>query len=99
MKLYSSAVSGTVTTDTFNARHIAIYSFSFAWTGTLLGNVSVAVSNDNVKWITITESMQSTAGTTGEHMVNVMGAGYMFVKGQYEHISGSGTLDVDIYWK
>ena len=92
-------ITGSIATPVFNARHVIAYSFAFKWTGDLLGDVLVEVSNDETTWIPLTPSVQTTAGEAGEHMVNVVGAAYMYVRGIFEHTSGSGAFDVDIYWK
>lgn len=100
MKLLpTTTITESFPSPQIDIRHCMTYSMVFKWLGSPIGNVSVEISNDGKLWNVLPQSVQSTAGEAGEHVVNVVGAGYMFVRGYYEHISGVGTIEIDAFWK
>lgn len=71
--------------------HYTIYSVQAVYTGSPVGTITLAASNNGTDWDTIAGSSQaiSAAGST---MFNVTGAGYLYVRLEYAFTSGSGTV-------
>jgi hypothetical protein len=66
----------------------------FVWTGTLDGAVRMDISNTGYddEWVTIDESIQTTGGVAGSHIITYYAAGTEYVRAVYIHDAGSGTI-------
>lgn len=99
MEVYNGPVSGSVEATPAELYYTKAFSYGFSWTGTLNGIVSLLASNDRVNWVELPGSAQSTQGTAGTHLTNVTDAAFMMIKPVYTHVSGSGNLVINYYFK
>jgi hypothetical protein len=99
MEIYNGTVSGDLTAKESEIYGTRDFSYGFSWTGTLNGILSLLASNDRVNWVELPGSAQSTQGTPGTHLANVTDAAFMLVKPIYTHVSGSGNLTINYYYK
>ena len=75
------------------------YAIQAIWTGSPEGNLKLQISNDEINWTDIGESVVATGGTAGSTMWLEPSAMYDKVRVVYEATSGSGTLNVQINGK
>lgn len=73
------------------------YSVQFIWTGTPTGTLSIKASNDNSSFSTVATVL--TGGAAGNSITNIEKAHYPFVRVEYTHTSGAGTLTVYVSGK
>lgn len=72
--------------------HYTIYSIQAVYTGSPVGTLSLASSNDGVTWDTITGT-STAVSAAGSTMFNVTITGYKWVRLEYVATSGTGTLN------
>lgn len=89
-----AAVTGNVTTETTDARHLYMWVIRFEWTGTVLGTVKVQYSLDGTTFQDVEGSSQSTAGAAGSHTAMFDPNTFPYTRGTYTHTSGAGNLRV-----
>ena len=99
MKIYSNTVSGSYRHTANFIYNVQSFSYQLAWDGNLNGIVQLEASLDGDKWHLVPGSQQSTAGVPGSHLIDVSSASYMQVRPAYDHVSGTGVLTIDYYYK
>lgn len=88
----NESVTGSIQSeivDISSAEGVCLHS---VWTGTLTGNIILSGSNSLNPSDFVTITSQATGGSPGKILFNVEKAHYCYVKVDYVHTSGSGSL-------
>jgi hypothetical protein len=85
-------MSATFQSDGINLHGKEGYSIHAIFTGSPMGTVYLAVSNNNEDWAVLADSAQAVSAA-GDVFYNVSKANYSYVRFHYSATSGSGSLD------
>lgn len=83
--------------DSVNISDASGYAVQMIWTGTPTGTLTIKGSNDNSTFGTV--ATVATGGASGNSLTNIEKAHYAFVRVEYTHTSGAGTLTVYVSGK
>ena len=97
-EIYNGPISASFAPPANYIYYVQNYSYQFVWTDGVNGIVRLEATIGG-KWAPIPGTSQSTQGVAGSHLINVNGANYMQVKPVFEHVSGSGSLEIHYYYK
>lgn len=74
------------------------YSVQAVWTGSPVGTIKLQASIDNVTYIDVANSSQAVSGA-GDYFWNVFLVEYPWMKAVYTFSSGTGTLNVQLFYR
>jgi len=91
--------SGNVDGGSVDIQGVDRVSFQTDWTGTLVGVLTIEVSNDNTSWAaTAAASSEEPAGSPGSALIEVETAA-AYCRLHYEAGSGAGNLSAHLFGK
>jgi len=79
------------TSDAYSVEHIANFAVQFALTGSPSGTIKVQASLDAESWSDVPSASTSVAAS-GVFFINVVDAGYNYMRVVYERTTGTGTI-------
>lgn len=103
IELPSLIVNGDMTADVLSQSFLVqqgwLVSIQAHWTGAPVGNLELLISNDNVIYSVYTGSVTPAGGAAGDFLWNCVACGFNYIKLNYIHTSGAGTLNATASYK
>lgn len=89
------ALTAGRTTEAISVTHMAQFAVQVSVTGTATGTLKIQASCDELEpsnWTDLSGASASLSGAAATVLINVVDAGYNWVRVVYAHTSGTGTV-------